>query len=109
MAFRRSSAMSGALAVLATAIMATPSVAQDGRKLSKDELAEYELIHAQTDAVITGKAPAPADAKITFKPDFLKSGTGIYIPYTIGLEPGKLTATPLVMYVVAARKPAPGA
>jgi hypothetical protein len=99
-----------ALAVLVvTLAVATPSFAQEARKLSKDEIAQYEVVHAQVDAVINGKAPAPADAKVTFRPDFLKSGTDIYIPYTLNLEQGKLTVTPLVMYVLAVRKVAPGA
>jgi hypothetical protein len=38
----------------------------------------------------------------------LEVGHDIYIPYTVELEPGKLTGTPLVMYVVAIRKPAAG-
>jgi hypothetical protein len=110
MAVRRSSAILGALAALVvTAAVATPSFAQDNRKLSKEELAQYTVVHAQVDAVISGKAPAPADAKVTFRPHFLKSGTDIYSPYTVELEPGTLTGAPLVMYVVAVRKPAPGA
>jgi hypothetical protein len=110
MAFRRSFAILGALAVLVVMpAAARPSFAQDTKKLTKDEIAQYELVRAQVDAVISGKAPAPADAKITFKPHFLKSGSDIYIPYTIDLEPGKLSAPPLVMYVVAVKKPVAGA
>jgi hypothetical protein len=111
MAFRRSSAILGALAVAVAMSAASPSFAQNSRKLTKEELDQYGIVRAQLDAFISGKAPAPTDAKVTFKPHFLKSGTGIYIPYTVELEPGKLsTATaPLVMYVVAVKKPVPGA
>jgi len=110
MAFRRSSTVLGALAVLILAgILASPSFAQEARKLSKEEVADYQAVHALVDNVMAGKQPAPADAKVTFKPHFLKSGTDIYIPYTVELEPGKLSGTPLVMYVVAIRKPVAGA
>src|SRR4030095_5266539 len=108
MAFRRSSIIFGALTVLVLAgVIATPSFPEDARKLSKDERADYQTIHALVDNVIAGKQPAPADAKVTFKPHFLKSGTDIYVPYTVELEPGKLSG-PLVMYVVAIKKPAAG-
>src|SRR3954469_6311157 len=106
MSFPRASTISGAVAVAILVIAATPASAQDARKLSKDELADFQTVHALVDAVASGKQPAPADAKVTFRPHFLKSGTDIYVPYTVDLEPGKLTATPLVMYVRAVSKAA---
>jgi hypothetical protein len=109
MAFRCASAILGALAF--TAAVATPSLAQEKRKLSKDELAQYEAIHSVVDAVVAGKQPAPADAKIGFRSHFLKSGEDIYIPYTVDVEPGKLVSVPAAMYVRAVAKSAavPGA
>src|SRR4249919_3191852 len=95
MAFRRAFAIVGALAI--TAAVAAPSFAQEKRKLSKDELAQYEAIHTVVDAVAAGKQPAPADAKLSFRNHFLKSGEDIYIPYTVELEPGKIASLPAVM------------
>jgi hypothetical protein len=102
MAFRRALVVSGALALVAA--MSAPSYAQEKKKLSKDEMAEYEAIHAVVDAVAAGKQPAPADAKLTFRSHFLKSGDDVYVPYVVELEPGKLTSTPLVMYIRAVAK-----
>ena len=90
MAFRRASAIATALAVvMGMAALASPSFAQEKRKLSKDELSQYEAIHGTVDAVIAGKQPAPADVKVGFRNHFLKSGEDIYIPYTVELEPGR--------------------
>src|SRR3982751_4795309 len=108
MAFRRASTVSGAVAAALLVLASATAFAQETRKLSKEELADYQTIHALVDAVAAGKQPAPADAKITFRPHFLKSGTDIYVPYTVDLEPGKLTATPLIMYVRAVSKSAAG-
>jgi hypothetical protein len=107
MAFRRVSAIYGALAVaVVLTSVATPSFAQEKRKLSKDELAQYEAIHAVVDAVAAGKQPAPADLKVSLRNHFLKSGSDIYIPYTVEVEPGKLSSLPAVMYVrVVAKNP----
>jgi hypothetical protein len=102
MAFRRASAILGVLALSAAA--ATPTFAQEQRKLSKDELAQYEAIHTVVDAVVAGKQPAPADVKVTFRNHFLKSGGDIYIPYSVELEPGKIASVPAVMYVRAVAK-----
>jgi hypothetical protein len=105
MAFRRASAISGALAVLVgMAAAATPALAQEKRKLSKDELAQYEAIHTVVDAVVAGKQPPPADVKVSFRNHFLKSGGDIYIPYTVEVEPGKIASVPAAMYVRAVAK-----
>jgi hypothetical protein len=105
MAFRRASAILGALAVIVLmAAVATPSFAQEKRKLSKDELTQYEAIHTVVDNVAAGKQPAPADVKVSFRNHFLKSGTDIYIPYTVEVEPGKIAAVPAAMYVRAVAK-----
>src|SRR5258706_6039895 len=59
-----------------------------------------------------GSPPRPADAKFSSRIHFLKSSTDIYIPYTVEVEPGKITAVPAAMYVRAVAKsaaaPAPG-
>ena len=108
MAFRRALAIVGALAF--TAALATPSFAQDKRKLSKDETTQYEAIHALVDAVSAGKQPAPSDFKLAFHSDFIKSSDDVYIPYTLDVEPGKLASVPAAMYTRAvAKNPAPAA
>jgi hypothetical protein len=105
MAFRCASAVLGTLAI--TVAVATPSLAQEKRKLSKDEQSQYEAIHTTVDAVAAGKQPAPADVKVTFRNHFLKSGEDIYIPYSVELEPGKIASVPAVMYVRAVAKTPP--
>src|SRR4051812_19963441 len=107
MAFRRVFAIAGAL--MLTAALAAPSFAQEKRKLSKDEMSQYEAIHTVVDAVAAGKQPAPADVKVTFRNDFLKSGEDIYIPYILEVEPGKLASVPAAMYVRAVAKNPPAA
>ncbi len=79
----------------------------DRRKLSKDEMASYDAMNALVNNVIAGKQPAPADVKLTFRNHFLKSNNNIYVPYTVEIEPGKLTQTPVVMYIrVVSKDPA---
>lgn len=78
---------------------------QERKKLSKDELQSYDALNALVNNVIAGKQPAPADVKLTFHNHFLKSNDNVYIPYTVEIEPGKLTANPMVaMYVRAVSK-----
>jgi len=102
MAFRRASAIVGALALVAA--FAVPSFAQEKRKLTKDEQTQYEAIHAVVDDVAAGKRPAPADLKVTFYNHFIKSPTDVYVPYTLVVEPGKLAELPAVLYVRAIAK-----
>ena len=110
MAFRRASALLGSFALVAA--IGVPTYAQDKaqdkpqekRKLSKDEMSQYEGIRKIVDAVQAGKQPAPADFKITFRNHFLKSNDSVYLPFTIDLEPGKVTSVPAVMYVRAVAK-----
>ena len=88
----------------------TPQPPQEKKKLSKDDLASYEAMNTLVNNVVAGKQPAPADVKLTFHNHFLKSSQNIYIPYTVDVEPGKLTTTPVAMYVRAVSKnPAPAA
>jgi hypothetical protein len=104
MAFRRPSIIPGALAVLVvTGPIATPSFAQEARKLTKDEIAQYTPVRQLVDAVVSGKQPAPSDLNVTFRSDFLKSGSGIYIPYRLHFSPSFQTY-PVVLYVRAVHK-----
>src|SRR5690242_1223941 len=96
MAFRRALMLFGALALIAA--FAAPSFAQDKKKLSKDEQAQYEAIHAVVDDVAAGKRPAPADLKVSFHNHFVKSPTDVYIPYTLVIDSGKLADPPDVLY-----------
>jgi hypothetical protein len=109
MSFRGASVIHGALAAFMVMAAATPSPAQEKRKLSKEEVSQYEALHTLVDAVVAGKQPAPADLKVSFRSHFLKSGEDIYIPYTVDVEPGKLTAAPVAMYVRAVAKTPPAA
>jgi hypothetical protein len=125
MALRRACGISGAIALMVA--VSAPSFAQDyptpssrdddrpaprqqaqaqgqpnqgdRRKLSKDELASYDAMNALVNGVISGKQPAPADVKLSFKNHYLKSNANVYVPYTVEIEPGKLTTTPVVMYI----------
>ncbi len=102
MAFRRA-LLVAALSALA-AVVAAPASAQDKQdkpKLSKDEVAQYESIHKVVDAVQAGKQPAPQDFTLTMHPDFLKSNENVYIPFSLEVEPGKITSPPVVLYVRA--------
>jgi len=87
----------------------TPQPAQERKKLSKDDLASYEAMNTLVNNVIAGKQPAPSDVKLTFHNHFLKSSQNIYIPYTLDVEPGKLTQGPVAMYVRAVNKNAAAA
>jgi hypothetical protein len=101
MAFRRASAVVGALVLIATC--STASFAQDKNKLSKEEQAHFDAVHALVDAVAAGKQPAPSDVKVTFQPQFFKSVDDIYIPYTLRMT-GQFATYPVVMYVRAQSK-----
>jgi hypothetical protein len=71
------------------------------RKLSGDERAQYDALKTLTDAVAVGKQPAPTDAKLTLHSYFLRSSDGLYIPYTLEIEPGKISSFPAALYVRA--------
>lgn len=101
MALRRALMIVGFFA-LAGAI-ATPSHAQEKRKLSKDEAPQYEALRALVDAVASGKQPAPADVKLTMHSFFLLSGADVYIPFTLDLNPA-FSQVPVGMYVRAVAK-----
>lgn len=108
MAFRRVFVILGALALLVA--MSVPSYAQERKKLSKDETTQYQALTALVSAVTAGKQPAPAGPKVVFQNHFLKTDTGIYVPYSLGIEPGKLTSFPVGLYIRAVSKnPAPAA
>ncbi|MSO55751.1 MAG: hypothetical protein EXQ55_02345 [Acidobacteria bacterium] len=110
MAFRRVFVLLGALALLvATSV---PSYAQERKKLSRDEAAQYESLTSLVNAVSAGKQPAPESAKVVFQNHFLRTDTGVYVPYSLAIEPGKLTSFPVGLYVRAVSKspaPAPAA
>jgi hypothetical protein len=101
MVLRRTFAVIGALAL--TAVVVTPSSAQEKRKLSRDETTQYEALHALVDAVMAGKPPAPSDVKLTFQNHFLKTGTSAYVPYTLEIS-GSTFSDFAAMYVRAVRK-----
>src|SRR5437588_10096231 len=104
---KRSVATIGVLIVTAmgwvsTAVAQAPAkAAAPQRNLSNEEKVQYEALKALTDAVVAGKQPAPADTKLTLHTYFLRSSDGLYIPYTLDIEPGKLTAFPVGLYVRA--------
>lgn len=107
MTFRR--AFASAVAFTFTATLATVSYAQDKSQeemtLKKPEMAQYQALNALVDAVMAGKEPAPADFKLTFQNHFVKSSTGVFIPYVVEIRPGKLSSFPVAVYVRAVAKP----
>ena len=116
MSFRRVLALAGALALAASD--SVPTLAQDKkpapeqqqqRKLSNDERREYIALSETVDAVMSGKQPAPADVKLTFKNHFLKSSKNVYIPYILEMAGGGFSSYPVTMYVRAVPKAAAGA
>ena len=107
MALRRALTVGGAL--LLVAAVSAPSYAQEKRTLSKDEIVQFQALHALVDAVSSGKQPAPADVKLTFHNYFLSAGVDVYVPYTIDIQPA-FSKLPVGMYVRAVSKnPAPAA
>jgi hypothetical protein len=106
MAFRRALAL--AAACVFAAATATPSFAQEKRKLTKDESTHYEALHALVDAVAAGKQPAPGDVKLTMHNYFLLSGADVYIPFTLDLNPA-FSQIPFAMYLRAVAKTPPAA
>jgi hypothetical protein len=115
MSFRRAFAVVGAALVLtfsfssAVSAQAKPGQAQQQRKLSNDERREYTEVAQFLDEVIAGKQPAPADLKARFQHHFLKSDTGVYLPYTLELSGGTFSSYPVTMYVRAVGKEAAAA
>jgi hypothetical protein len=102
MDFRRLLTLIGAITLAAG--IAVPTYGQEKKpeerkKLNKDEMASYDAMNALVNNVIAGKQPAPSDVKLTFRNHFLKSNDNLYVPYSIDVEPGKLTTTPVVMYI----------
>ena len=117
MSFRRVLALAGALALAASPSVPTfaqdkkpaPEQQQQQRKLSNEERREYAALSETVDAVMSGKQPAPADVKLTFKHHFLKSNKNVYIPYVLEVTGGAFTSYPVTMYVRAVPKAAAGA
>jgi hypothetical protein len=121
MDFRRALTVFGAVVIAATSVpmygqdrgqapsQGTPQPPQERKKLSKEDLQSYEAMNTLVNNVVAGKQPAPADVKLTFHNHFLKSSQNIYIPYTVDVEPGKLTNGPVAMYVRAVSKNAAAA
>ena len=106
MAFRRALATVGVCALVAA--MAAPAYAQDKRKPSKEETAHMEALRTLVDAVSSGKQPAPSDVKLTMHDFFLLSGTSLYIPFTLDLNPS-FSQFPVGMYLRAVVKNASAA
>ena len=73
-------------------------------KLKKPELALYQTLDTLVDAVMTGKEPAPADAKLKLQYHFVKSTNGVFIPYVAEMTSGKFTSFPVGVYVRAVQK-----
>ena len=110
MAFRRTFAVTGALALaaaLATSSYAQGSAQQEnqhGRTLRGDERREFEALRSLVDEVAAGKQPAPADVQLNLQNHFLKGGENVYIPYTLEITGGQFTSYPVAMYVRVVRK-----
>jgi hypothetical protein len=112
MVFRRISTLAAAFAVS----FAAGALAQDKPKdkpkeevkLTKPQLAQLEELSTLVDAVMTGKEPAPADAKLRVNAHFVKSTAAIFVPYLVEMTSGKFNALPAAVYVRAVSKSAAG-
>jgi hypothetical protein len=78
---------------------------QEKAKLSKAEVTQYQALNALVDAVMAAKEPAPADIKLRLQNHFVKSATGVFIPYVLEITAGKPTSFPLALYVRGVRRP----
>ena len=67
-------------------------------KLDKQQTQEIQAIIKYLDDMNAGKAAAP-DATLTWQPYFVKSqGDQVYVPFTVSLDPGKLTSKAVAVY-----------
>ncbi len=108
MAFRRAFRVGAAWLVVA-AVGVVPGYAQDNpleeMKLKKPELAQYQALNTLVDAVMAGKEPAPADAKLKVQHRFVKSTTNMFVPYVVEISSGTFGSFPVAVYVRAVQKP----
>jgi len=101
------------VALTAALVVAAPgagSAGQEAAKLDKDQRQDAEAAVKLVDAVMTGQAPAAAQAfTIGWSNDFLKAQDGrIYIPFTISIDAAALTTRTVTFYLrVISRTPAP--
>ena len=73
-------------------------------KLSKEQIQERDALIGLVTSV-TGGAAAPADIPVTFQNHFMRSREGkSFMPYTLAVEPGALTAPQVLLYVRAVKK-----
>ena len=106
MTFRRAFPIAAALLIAAVPSFAQTQQTQQQRKYSKEETAQFKTLHDQVDAVQNGKQQPSTDAKLTFRPYFMKAANLVYIPYTAHFD-APLSAYPVGMYVRAVSKNAP--
>src|SRR5687768_13196296 len=74
---------------------------QEEPKLTKPQLAQLQTLSALVDAVMAGKEPAPADAKLKANYHFVKSTTNIFVPYLVEVSSGRFASLPVAVYVRA--------
>ena len=66
---------------------------------------EGEALVRLADAAMSGRAPS--DFAIQWSNDFFKAQTGTFVPFTVTIDPSKITATSALMYLRAVRRGAP--
>ncbi len=99
-------------AVLAVALAVSPVVAAQKNdkkqepKRTKEQTQQLQAIYQLVDKVMDG-APAPAPFGIGWRNDFLKAQNGlIYVPFTLSIDPAKLSTRDVVLYLRVAARPA---
>ena len=85
-----------------------PALAQqkgkEQRKYDKAQTQDIKILLKLVDDASAGQ-PAPSDFQMTWQGHFLKArDQKTYVPFTVTIEPGKLTTTGIAMYVRAVKR-----
>ena len=109
---RRALAYASAAVLILSASLAAQNVPQQQRKLSDAEKKEIQTVLKIVDGVVAGQ-PAPNDLSLAWvREDLLKAqGNKQYIPFTVTIDPSKVTGGKVSMYwrVMSTDAPAPAA
>lgn len=94
---------------LSVPVLAQRQDEKNAPKLDKQQMQEVQSIIKYLDDMTVGKAAAP-DATLTWQPYFVKSqGMQVYVPFTVALDPGKLTSKTIAVYFRVVSKAAAAA
>jgi hypothetical protein len=94
-----------AIVVIAAALVCGTAYAgtqkKDDKKQQEAQQRDVQALIKAVDASVAGQ-PAPSDFPIQFQNDFIKAQDGmIYIPFTLTIDPAKLSPQPIAVYVRA--------